>query len=79
MATPQQPADPAIVRALLNKAVKKFGSQKRFGEKCGVKQQTISRAIASGKVSIELALYIHRATRGAVNRVVICPELRGLL
>lgn len=82
MAAPSiESPNPATVRELLSKAVKKFGSnsQRKFALKCGVTQQTISKAIISGHVSLELALAIHHATGGEIDRGELCPQLRTLL
>ena len=66
-------------RSALKRAIVLCHSQKRLADLCRVKQQTISKALQSGKVSIPLALYIHKATKGRVDRIVLCPELRRLL
>ena len=59
----------------LQRAVDQFGSEHALAIACGVTQSAISKAKHTTRVSPELALAIHRATRGEVPGSVLRPDL----
>jgi DNA-binding transcriptional regulator YdaS (Cro superfamily) len=67
--------DPDPVRAALAAAVTYAGSQQKLARACGVSQPSISKALASGRLSARLALGVHRATAGLVPASVLRPDL----
>jgi DNA-binding transcriptional regulator YdaS (Cro superfamily) len=64
-----------IVRELIELACSIKGSQTKLGEACGYSQNAIWQAIQSGSVTAEMALAIHRATKGAVSAARLRPDL----
>lgn len=60
---PQKQPSPASVKKLLARAVHVVGSQTRLAKKCGCSQQNISRALATGIVTIKLAMAIAWAVK----------------
>ena len=67
------------VSRLVRDTVRSWGSEKEFARACGVSQQTISKAIVKGKATVELALRMHKATGGRLDRLRVCPVLIDLL
>jgi hypothetical protein len=67
--SPQTTPSPDKVREILQRAVRAVGSQTRLGKKCGCSQQNISRALATGIVSIELAMLLARVLKSHNVRV----------
>jgi DNA-binding transcriptional regulator YdaS (Cro superfamily) len=59
----------------LDKAIKFFGSQGKLANAVGVKQPSIAGAKLRGQASESLAKKIHAATRGAVPKWELRPDL----
>jgi hypothetical protein len=68
-----------IVSKLVRDTVRAWGSEEDFARACGVSQQTISKACVQGRVTVELALRMHKATGGRLDRLRVCPILVELL
>lgn len=61
---------------LIERAITICGGQVRLAEKAGVKQQTISKILNRQQgISAEVASKIHIATKGAVSRAQLRPDL----
>ena len=63
------------VRALIEDAIDRLGSEDKLAKACGVTQPAIWKAKTTGKISPELALAVHRATDGAVSAACLRPDL----
>lgn len=63
------------VRPLLDAAIAIAGSQPKLAAACGVTQQAIWKAKKAGRVSGELAVAIEKATKGAIPRSRLRPDL----
>ncbi len=63
--------------AALRRAVALAGSQSKLSRATGYSQPAINKACRKGRVSAELAIAIERATRGAVSRAELRPDLFG--
>ena len=61
--------------AALNKAIKIFGNQSRLAVALGCSQHAVWSAVKRGRVSAQMAVAIERATRGAVKRAQLRPDL----
>ena len=59
----------------LQKAISLVGSQCKLAKKAGVSQPAISQAVQAGRVSARLALKIETATKGAVSKESLCPDI----
>ncbi|WP_082476072.1 YdaS family helix-turn-helix protein [Methylobacterium sp. Leaf99] len=62
-------------RPLIQAAIAILGSEAKLGSACGVSQGAIWKAKRAGRVSGELAVAIERATKGAVPRWQLRPDL----
>jgi len=64
-----------MARKLIETAVDIFGSQTKLAAACAVKQASIWQAKEAGRVSADLAVAIHRATKGKVSAHQLRPDL----
>ena len=62
-------------RPLIDAAVAIHGSETALAKACDVRQGTIWKARSVGRVSAELAVKIDRATKGAIPRWRLRPDL----
>lgn len=62
------------VRAHLEDAIRKAGSQGKLAARCGVSQQSIWKAKEIGRCSFELANRIELALQGYVKARDLCPD-----
>lgn len=62
-------------RSLIQAAITLLGSEAKLGAACGVTQGAIWKAKTAGRVSGELAVAIEKATKGAVPRWRLRPDL----
>lgn len=60
---------------LIKKAIKRFGSQAKLAAAAGISQPVVHRALESGRVGPKLAIGIHKATGGEINKAVLRPDL----
>jgi DNA-binding transcriptional regulator YdaS (Cro superfamily) len=65
----------ATVKRATRRAIAIMGSEHRLARACGVSQTSISKAKLTGKISPQLALAIHRATKGSVAASELRPDL----
>jgi DNA-binding transcriptional regulator YdaS (Cro superfamily) len=70
-----KPQDMSSVRDLIASAAHQMGSETKLATACGVTQNAIWQAKTRGRISAELALAIHRATRGKVGAHDLRPDL----
>lgn len=63
------------VTRLINAAITIAGSEAKLGELAGYSQNSIWYAKRNGRVSAELACGIDRATRGAISKSSLRPDL----
>lgn len=63
------------VSTLIDKAIKRFGTQAKTAKAAGVAQPVVSEALKTGRVGPKLALGLHRATGGEINKAVLRPDL----
>lgn len=63
------------VRELIESAAKLLGSETKLAEACGVSQNAIWQAKTRGRVSPDLAISIHWATRKRVSGNLMRPDL----
>jgi len=63
------------IREAISRAVVIFGSEKNLAEAVGVSQQNMNRVVRKGRVSAEVAIEIHRATKGFVPGNQLRPDL----
>jgi DNA-binding transcriptional regulator YdaS (Cro superfamily) len=63
------------IRAQMERAIHLFGSEKKLGNAIGYSQHAVWHAKKTGRVSPRMAVEIERATRGAVTRIGLCPEV----
>ena len=64
-----------MVRDHIEAAISYAGSEAKLGKATGYSQHAIWRAKERGRVSPEMALKIHRATRGLVPASALRPDL----
>jgi DNA-binding transcriptional regulator YdaS (Cro superfamily) len=71
------PVNPAAarVKAAVRRAVAIIGSEVRLAAACGVTQPAISKAKLQGRISVNLALAMHRATGGQVSASELRPDM----
>lgn len=62
-------------RSLIQAAITMLGSEAKLGAACGVTQGAIWKAKTAGRVSGELAVKIEKATRCAIPRWRLRPDL----
>jgi DNA-binding transcriptional regulator YdaS (Cro superfamily) len=67
--------DPRSVRAAVARAIAIKESQHKLAAACGVSQALISKAKIDGRLSVRLAIAIHRVTAGAVPGSALRPDL----
>ncbi|BAQ43999.1 transcriptional regulator [Methylobacterium aquaticum] len=60
---------------LIQAAITLLGSEAKLGAACGVSQAAIWKAKRAKRVSAELAVQIERATKGAISRHRLRPDL----
>ncbi|WP_414468053.1 transcriptional regulator [Methylobacterium currus] len=60
---------------LIQAAITLLGSEAKLGAACGVSQAAIWKAKRAKRVSAELAIRIESATKGAVERHRLRPDL----
>lgn len=65
----------AGVKQAICRAVAILGSEVKLAAACGVTQPAISKAKLQGRVSVRLALAMHRATDGQVPASDLRPDL----
>jgi len=58
-------------------AIEIAGTQANLAEWVGYKQQGISNALLSGRVSPQLAIRIEQVTKGRIKALALCPTLLG--
>lgn len=63
------------VRDHIEEAIRYAGSEAKLGEATGYSQHAIWRAKVRGSVTPEMALRIHRATKGGVPASALRPDL----
>lgn len=63
----------------LNRAVAIYGSQSRLAEAIGYSQHAVWHALKRQRVSPEMALAIHSATRGKIRKEQLRPDIFGRL
>ena len=63
--------------AAFRRAVALAGSESKLSRATGYSQPAINKARRKGRVSAELAIAIERATKGAVSRNELRPDLFG--
>lgn len=68
-------SDEETTRRLIEAAIEIAGSESKLGKAAGFSQNAIWNAKRKGKVSAELATAIDRATKGAVGRHELRPDL----
>ena len=61
----------------LKRAIEMFGSQTELARAAGVTQPAISNALRLGSVGPMLAVKVHAATGGAIDRADLCPAVFG--
>lgn len=66
------------VSEAISRAVAILGSEVKLAAACGVTQPAISKAKLRGRVSVRLALRMHRATNGEVPASELRPDLWGV-
>lgn len=62
-------------QSLIQAAITMLGSEAKLGAACGVTQGAIWKAKTAGRVSGELAVKIEKATRSAIPRWRLRPDL----
>lgn len=65
------------ITAAFRRAVALAGSESKLSRATGYSQPAINKARRKGRVSAELAIAIERATKGAVSRHELRPDLFG--
>ena len=63
------------VRALIEKAIGKAGSEAKLGKATGYTQNAIWQAKRRGKVTPEMAIKIDEATEGDVSKEQLRPDI----
>jgi DNA-binding transcriptional regulator YdaS (Cro superfamily) len=63
--------------AALDRAIAKYGSQRKLGDRIGYSQNAIHRARAAGRVSPRMAAKIDAITHGEIPKEVLCPGAFG--
>lgn len=61
------------VKPALRRAIELAGGQAALAERCGCSQQNISRALQTGRVTLELAMLIEATTGGQVPSSRLFP------
>lgn len=59
----------------IERAISHFGSQAKWAKAIGIEQPSIAGAKLRGKVSKSVAIATHRASRGAVPKWELRPDL----
>lgn len=63
------------VQALIEKAIRLFGTEAKTAKAAGVTQPVVNEAKKTGRVGPKLALGLHRATGGEINKATLRPDL----
>jgi DNA-binding transcriptional regulator YdaS (Cro superfamily) len=63
--------------SLLQVAIQQFGSQSALASAIGFSQHAVWHALQRGSVSPRMAVAIEKATKGAVTKVQLCPDVFG--
>jgi len=63
------------IREMIESAVGQFGSEAKLAAAAGVTQASINQAKHRGRVGPKLAIGLERATKGAIRRSDLRPDL----